>query len=88
MFILPQSVLQEVDKKCREFLWGSSEGHKKIALVAWDKVCVPKKVWRIKYQELQIMEYSCYREAFMAVVKQERCIMGQMGTWDLYEGYR
>lgn len=70
MFILPQSVLQEVDKKCREFLWGSSE------------------VWRIKYQELQIMEYSCYREAFMAAVKQERCIMGQMGTWDLYEGYR
>uniref|UniRef100_M1B343 Non-LTR retroelement reverse transcriptase n=1 Tax=Solanum tuberosum TaxID=4113 RepID=M1B343_SOLTU len=43
VFILPQSVLQEVDKKYREFLWGSSEGHKKIALVAWDKVCVPKK---------------------------------------------
>ncbi|WMV41866.1 hypothetical protein MTR67_035251 [Solanum verrucosum] len=43
VFILPQSVLQEVDKKCREYLWGSSEDKRKTTLVAWDKVCVPKK---------------------------------------------
>lgn len=26
-----------------ELLWGRSEGHRKVALVAWDRVCVPKK---------------------------------------------
>lgn len=43
VFILPQSVLSEVDRKCREFLWGSTTEKKKILLVAWDKVCRPKK---------------------------------------------
>lgn len=27
VFILPQSVLDDIDKQCRMFLWGSSEGH-------------------------------------------------------------
>lgn len=43
VFILPQSVVNEVHRKCREFLWGSSEEKKKIALVAWVKICKPKK---------------------------------------------
>lgn len=36
-------MIKEVDKKCREFLWGSTEMKKKVALVAWDYVCRPKK---------------------------------------------
>ncbi|KAK4717695.1 hypothetical protein R3W88_016033 [Solanum pinnatisectum] len=32
VFILPQSILKEVDKKCRAFLWGCNTGKKKIAL--------------------------------------------------------
>lgn len=32
-----------MDRKCREFLWGSTTEKKKILLVAWDKVCRPKK---------------------------------------------
>lgn len=41
--MLPQSVLNEVDRKCRKFLWGSSEEKKKVSLVAWEKICKPKK---------------------------------------------
>lgn len=43
VFILPQSVLKEIDKRCRELLWGATEGKRKLALVKWTKVCVPKK---------------------------------------------
>ncbi|WMV17411.1 hypothetical protein MTR67_010796 [Solanum verrucosum] len=42
VFILPQSILKKVDQICRDFLWGSSVDKKKVALVAWDKVCLPK----------------------------------------------
>ncbi|KAH0704370.1 hypothetical protein KY285_018648 [Solanum tuberosum] len=38
-----QRVVKEVDKKCREYLWGTTRDRKKVELIAWDKVCVPKK---------------------------------------------
>ncbi|WMV42413.1 hypothetical protein MTR67_035798 [Solanum verrucosum] len=43
IFILPQSILKKVDQICRDFLWGSSADKKKVALVAWGKVCFPKR---------------------------------------------
>ncbi|XP_049360745.1 uncharacterized protein LOC125825449 [Solanum verrucosum] len=35
--------LQAVDRKCKDFIWGSSTDQRKAHLVAWDKVCLPKK---------------------------------------------
>ncbi|OIT27331.1 putative ribonuclease h protein, partial [Nicotiana attenuata] len=43
VFILPQSVSKEVDRRCRDYLWGSTDDKRKIALVSWERVCVPKK---------------------------------------------
>ncbi|XP_016470273.1 uncharacterized protein LOC107792565 [Nicotiana tabacum] len=37
------SVLKEADKICRDYLWGSTEDHRKLPLLAWDIVCTPKK---------------------------------------------
>ncbi|XP_075091626.1 uncharacterized protein LOC142171820 [Nicotiana tabacum] len=48
IFVLPQSVLNEVDRKCREFLWESSEEEKKLSLVSWEKICKPKKQGGLK----------------------------------------
>ncbi|XP_019231750.1 PREDICTED: uncharacterized protein LOC109212554 [Nicotiana attenuata] len=43
-FILPQSVVKGVDRLCREYLWGTKEEMRKVALVAWEKVCCPKNM--------------------------------------------
>ncbi|KAH0738707.1 hypothetical protein KY290_037412 [Solanum tuberosum] len=51
VFILPQNVLKEIDRKCREFLWNATAEKRKIALVAWDKVCVPKKFGGLNIKE-------------------------------------
>lgn len=44
-------MLKEIDRKCRKFLWNATAEKRKVALVAWDKVCVPKK-----FRELNIKE--------------------------------
>lgn len=44
MFIIPQSILKEVDMICKEYLWSSSEEKKKLPLVAWENICYPKKL--------------------------------------------
>lgn len=38
MFILPQSVVEMVDEKCRDFLWGNKRFGKSVALVDWPSV--------------------------------------------------
>uniref|UniRef100_A0A803PR65 Reverse transcriptase domain-containing protein n=1 Tax=Cannabis sativa TaxID=3483 RepID=A0A803PR65_CANSA len=42
IFILPQSVIKEVEKLCRGFLWGFKGEKSKIHLAFWDLVCLPK----------------------------------------------
>lgn len=32
-----------MDNICRDYLWGSTEDRKKLALVAWERICFPKK---------------------------------------------
>ncbi|KAH0679488.1 hypothetical protein KY284_020573 [Solanum tuberosum] len=43
MFILSQSVVKEVDRKCRDYLWGGTEEKRKAPLVSWEKMCFPKR---------------------------------------------
>ncbi|XP_049406369.1 uncharacterized protein LOC125870045 [Solanum stenotomum] len=43
VFILPQSILKEIDMLCRDYLWGRSDEKRKIALVSWENVCYPKR---------------------------------------------
>ena len=40
---LPASTLGQLDKIARSFIWGSSEGNRKQHLIAWDKICTPKR---------------------------------------------
>ena len=43
-FKLPSSVSEKIDRISREFFWKSSNTNKGLPLIAWDKVCRPKKL--------------------------------------------
>lgn len=55
-FILPQSVLKEVDKKL-DFIRGSSKERWKLALVSWDRSASPKKYGWLNIKSPQEMEH-------------------------------
>lgn len=40
---LPASTLDQLDKIARAFIWSSSEGNRKQHLIAWEKICKPKR---------------------------------------------
>jgi len=52
---LPQSTLEGLDKLARAFLWGSSLEKKKMHLVAWDRVCLPKREGGLGIQKSKFM---------------------------------
>lgn len=40
---LPTSVCDEVERLCRDFIWGSTLEARKNHLISWDKICSPKE---------------------------------------------
>lgn len=42
IFLLPQKVLKLIQTACRTFLWTGKSAVSKRALVAWEKICLPK----------------------------------------------
>lgn len=43
IFILPQSVVKEMNNKYKDYLWGGIGEKREPPLIAWDGVCLPKK---------------------------------------------
>ncbi|CAN1794777.1 Putative ribonuclease H protein At1g65750 [Linum perenne] len=41
---LPLSLCDKIDRKVRDFIWGSSDGVRKIHNVNWDSMCKPKSM--------------------------------------------
>ncbi|CAN1818917.1 Putative ribonuclease H protein At1g65750 [Linum perenne] len=42
--VLPAKTCEEIDRRIRNFVWGTTAEERKICLVAWDKVCLPKEI--------------------------------------------
>ncbi|XP_062114038.1 uncharacterized protein LOC133825058 [Humulus lupulus] len=61
VFILPQSIIKEVDKLCRQFLWGTSGTRSKLHFASWQQVCRPKA-----FGGLGLREGSSWNRALLA----------------------
>ncbi|CAN1147600.1 Putative ribonuclease H protein At1g65750 [Linum perenne] len=45
--VLPGHIYESIDRKIRNFVWGSTNEYMKIHLVSWDEVCKPKEHGRL-----------------------------------------
>ncbi|KAJ9186725.1 hypothetical protein P3X46_002268 [Hevea brasiliensis] len=52
---IPQAVCHEVDKLCHQFIWGASAAKKKIALVSWERVQLPKEMGGLGFHNLSML---------------------------------
>ncbi|XP_074315304.1 uncharacterized protein LOC141651495 [Silene latifolia] len=43
IFILPKTVLQQIARMCRRFLWYGTDNRESPALVSWENICKPKR---------------------------------------------
>uniref|UniRef100_A0A803PAS2 Reverse transcriptase domain-containing protein n=1 Tax=Cannabis sativa TaxID=3483 RepID=A0A803PAS2_CANSA len=51
IFVLRQSVIKEIDKHCRLFLWGQAGNRCKVHLGSWEEVCRPKQYGGLGFRE-------------------------------------
>ncbi|XP_049406353.1 uncharacterized protein LOC125870027 [Solanum stenotomum] len=89
VFILPQSILKKVDKICRDFLWGSSADKKNVALVACDKMCLPKRQGGLNIKGLvqsqKIYADSKSQTGKYSITKSYQALMDPKPRWNIVE---
>ncbi|XP_062112163.1 uncharacterized protein LOC133823410 [Humulus lupulus] len=51
IFMLPYSVIQEIDRLCRNFLWGAKNNQSKFHCSSWSQVCLPKVLGGLGFKE-------------------------------------
>ncbi|XP_060216801.1 uncharacterized protein LOC132644239 [Lycium barbarum] len=54
LFLLPKKVMKLIEAVCRSYLWTGEATISKRALVAWDKVCLPREASRLNLLDLKI----------------------------------
>ncbi|KAK7275607.1 hypothetical protein RIF29_16726 [Crotalaria pallida] len=53
VFIIPKSVIKQIERKCRDFLWGLNSVGRPRAAIAWDQLCLGKKYGGLGFQNIQ-----------------------------------
>ncbi|CAN1176762.1 Putative ribonuclease H protein At1g65750 [Linum perenne] len=53
--VLPISTCTEIDKRIRNFVWGSSETEHKTHLISWEQVCLPKEAGGLGLRSTRIL---------------------------------
>ena len=56
---VPRSILKELDKLMRNFLWSASEAKLKANFVNWDSVCKPKSEGGLGLCKMQDLNDAC-----------------------------
>jgi hypothetical protein len=68
---LPISTCDSLDKLNRDFLWGDSDGKKKIHLVKWDTVCKPKAAGGLGIKKTMTMNRAMLAKTGWRILQQD-----------------
>ena len=52
-FKLPESLCNELNTKMRNFWWGQRDKERKMAWIAWEKMCTPKNEGGMGFKDLK-----------------------------------
>lgn len=59
VFIIPRSVLNEVIKACRAFLWSGQSFSQKPGVEAWEDLCWSKSSGCLGFRDVRIWNVAC-----------------------------
>ncbi|XP_074289194.1 uncharacterized protein LOC141614340 [Silene latifolia] len=71
IFILPKTVIRNIEAICRDYLWHGKEAGSKPALVAWSKICRSKKEGGLGFKDLLLWNCAALGKYVWWIEKKE-----------------
>ena len=69
IFIIPSEVIKEVEKLCRNFLWGADKTYRKVPYVAWGRLCGTKKFGGLSIKNVVVWNKACIGKLIWALAE-------------------
>ena len=71
IFILPQEVIDLLNKICRNYLWGGKAEYQKSPYISWSQTCTPKKYGGLGLKNLGAWNKACIAKTVWAIALKE-----------------
>jgi ribonuclease HI len=75
---IPKSCLHEIDKIQRAFIWGDSEEKKRMHLISWSRITMPKQCGGLGLRKLEFMNEACLMKMGWSLMVGEHSLWGQV----------
>ncbi|KAA3477068.1 endonuclease/exonuclease/phosphatase family protein [Gossypium australe] len=72
--MIPRKICDEIEFLVRRFIWGTSDGKKKMSLVGWDSICQPKWCGGLGMRQLRDQNISFFLKLGYKVVSDEEAL--------------
>ncbi|KAJ8430486.1 hypothetical protein Cgig2_004679 [Carnegiea gigantea] len=79
IFILPKSVIKQLNNVCRNFLWGANEVYRKIPYVSWEETYRPKKYGGLGLLNMEAWNYANIAKLVWAVTMKKDLLWVKWG---------
>ncbi|KAL5556655.1 hypothetical protein UlMin_038891 [Ulmus minor] len=57
-FIIPDTIINEIEAVCAHFWWGSTPSHMRMHWITWDDLCQPKALGDMGFRDLSIFNQA------------------------------
>ncbi|XP_074266930.1 uncharacterized protein LOC141590222 [Silene latifolia] len=87
-FLVPKGIIKAIDKDCRAFLWGSTDGRSRMIFFKWDRVCTKREQGGMGIKELLSWNKALQMKIFLRLTIKPDTIWAQWCRDEFLQGCR
>ncbi|KAL5539433.1 hypothetical protein UlMin_045908 [Ulmus minor] len=77
-FMIPDSILKEIEAACAHFWWGSSPDHKRVHWKKWSDLCQPKAAGGMGFKDLSLFNQALLGKQVWRITQKPHSLVAQV----------